>query len=118
MTLSTINGEFFFDYLRGTLLPQMKPFDGQNPESILDNCSSHHTQEVKDIVQQARILLMFLPVYSPDLNPIEEAFSFVKQYLRQHDELLQAIPDFSSIVQHAFDTISPDHCNSWITHSG
>ena len=88
------------------MLPQMKPFDGQNPQSILvlDNFSVHHTQEVKDIVQQAGILLMFLPVYSPDLNPIEEAFSFVKQYLRQHDELLQAIPHFSSIVQHAFDT--------------
>ena len=69
MTLSTINGEFFFDYLRGTLLPQMKPlnFDGQNPQSILvlDNCS---IQEVKDIVQQAGILLMFLPVYSPDVK--------------------------------------------------
>jgi len=75
----------------GTLLPQMQPYDGQNEHSVLivDNCSVHHIQEVKDLLSHAEILHMFLPPYSPDLNPIEEAYSFVKQYLRQHDDAVQ-----------------------------
>ena len=56
--------------------------------------------------------------YSPDLNPIEEAFSYVKQYLKKHDELLQVLGDPSHILQAAFDSITSEHCNAWITHSG
>ena len=119
-TTGTINGDFFFDYLRGELLPRMQPFNGDNKHSILvlDNCSIHHIPEVKDLVEKAGILLLFLPAYSPDLNPIEEAFSFVKQYLRQHDTVLQASTNPIDIIKHAFQSITPSHCNSWITHSG
>ena len=87
----------------------MKPIDGQNPESILDNCSIHHTQEVKDIVQQAEIILMFLPVYSPDLNPIEEAFSFVKQYLRQHCKQYLISPVLFNMPLIPFHLITATH---------
>ncbi len=88
LSTETVNGECFFDFLRGTLIPVMNPFDGQSPHLILvlDNCSVHHIREVKDVLQQTGILVIFLPPYSPDLNPIEEAFSYVKQYLRHHDE--------------------------------
>ena len=91
-TTSSATGKIFFDYLRGTLLPLMHAFHGHSPQSILvlDNCSIHHVEEVKAVAQQTAILLIVLPAYSPDLNPIEEAFSFVKQYLKEHDELLQA----------------------------
>ena len=114
---TTVDGD---NFLRGNLVPMMQPFDGSSPNSILimDNCSVHHISAVKDLLQQAGILLLFLPPYSPDLNPIEEAFSYVKNYLRKHDQLLQAIVDPTDVIQAAIDSITQDHTNAWINHSG
>ena len=120
ITTTTVNGDVFFDYLLGSLLPMMQPFDGSSPNSILimDNCSIHHISKVKERAQQSGIVLLFLPPYSPDLNPVEEAFSYIKNYLRKHDQLLQAIPDPTDVIQSAIDSITPTHCNGWIDHSG
>ena len=92
----------------------MSTFDGKSSHSVLvlDNCSVHHVFEVTELLAKAGIVVLFLPPYSPDLNPAEEAFSFVKQYLRMHDELLQAIRDPSHVLQAAFDAITSDHCNA------
>ena len=97
----------------------MRPFDGVSPHSILimDNFSVHHVNEVREVLQQAGILVLFLPPYSPDLNPLEEAFSYIKQYLRKHDELLQAIADPRDVIRQAFQSITAEHCNSWISHA-
>ena len=116
----TIDGEDFFDFIRGILIPQMLPFDGQNPHSILvlDNCTIHHISEVREVLQNSGIVTLFLPPYSPDLNPLEEAFSYVKQYLKKHDDLLQSIPNPQSIIKAAFGSITTHHLNSWISHAG
>ena len=73
----------------------MHPVDGSSPNSILimNNCSIHHISEVKELMRQSGIVMLFLPPYSPDLNPVEEAFSYIKNYLQKHDQLLQVIPD-------------------------
>ena len=63
----------------------MHPFPGEMSILILDNCSIHHVQEVKDLLEAAGILLIFLPPYSPDYNPPEELFSYIKYYLKDHD---------------------------------
>lgn len=47
----------------------------------MDNCSVHHVPEVKNIFMAVGIPVFFLPAYSPDYNPIEETFSYVKTYL-------------------------------------
>ena len=98
----------------------MRAFDGSSSHSVLvlDNCSVHHIPDVTELLSNAGIVVLFLPPYSPDLNPVEEAFSFVKQYLRQHDELLQSLPDPSDVLQAGFDAITKNHCEAWITHSG
>ena len=116
----TVNGEVFFDYVRSCLIPNMMPFDGVNPRSIaiMDNCSVHHVNEVLDLFHQAGILVLFLPPYSPDLNPCEEAFSFIKSYLRKHDELLQVLPNPLDVIKSAFNNITENLCTSWINHSG
>ena len=64
----SVNGDDFFNYIRGSLIPEMQPFDGKTPKSIavLDNCSIHHVHPVTQ----------FLPPYSPDLMPIEKTFSY------------------------------------------
>ena len=84
----------------------------------MDNCSVHHIVEVRDLLHQAGIMVVFLPPYSPDLNPAEKALSFVKSYLKKHDVLLQSGAPLSPVVHAAFDSITEDQCNSWITHSG
>ena len=98
----------------------MKPFDGTNSASIaiMDNLSVHHVSEISDLFRQAGTLQLFLPPYSPDLNPIEEALSYVKSYLKRHAELLQSLPNLSVVLQHAFTTITSEQCKSWINHSG
>ena len=73
--------------------------------------------EVRELLQQAGIVVLFLLTYSPDLNSLEEAFSYVKQYLRRHDELLQVIRDPRDIIKRAFQSITSEHCNSWISHA-
>ena len=90
MTSSTVSGDTFFDFLSGTLIPNMLPFDGLNERSVLvlDNCSVHHIEAVATLLQQAGIVTLFLPPYSPNLNPLEEVFSLVKGYFK-HDTILQ-----------------------------
>ena len=72
-----MNGDKFLEFVHGTLIPEMEPFDGFIRKSIviLDNCSVHHLAEVKQALEDAVILVMYLLTYSPDLNPIEETFS-------------------------------------------
>ena len=77
-----VSGEEFYDFVRGTLIPNMNPFDGDSDNSILDNCSIHHVESVLTLLQQSGILVLFLPPYSPDFNPIELTFSYVKKYLQ------------------------------------
>ena len=120
LTTGKVNGERFFDFARGCLLPKMLPYDGVNPRSIIimDNCAIHHVDAVRELLQQVSILVLFLPPYSPDRNPIEETFSYIKHYLRRHDELLQCLQDPTCIIEEAFKSITAEHCNGWITHAG
>ena len=117
---STVSSQEFFDFLRASLIPNMMAYNGTNSHSVLimDNCSVHHTAEIQDLLRSVGILVFFLPPYSPDLNPAEEAFSSVKAYLRRHDTLLQSGAPLSIVVQAAFDSITASQCNSWITDSG
>ena len=96
------------------------PFDGYNPHSIvvIDNCSIHHVQGIKTMIEEVGALLLFLPPYSPDLNPIEEAFSKVKCILRQMDKEAKSCDDPEELVLRAFSTITARDCTQWINDSG
>ena len=120
LTAGTVNGDIFSDFIRGTLIPEMEPFDGSARKSIviMDNCAIHHVQAVKKMLEDAGIMLIYLPPYSPDLNPVEEAFSSVKYYLKDHDELLQAVDDPLPIIHSSYSSITPQKCKQWISHCG
>ena len=100
-TCGSVDGDMFCDVVRGILIPSMKPFDGTSETSIaiMDKCSIHHVDAVAKLSEDAGVLLLFLPAYSPDLNPIEEAFSYVKSYLKRHDDILQSVPDPIPIIR-------------------
>ena len=120
LTNHSVNGEKFFDFVRGSLIPEMLPFDGYSPKSIavMDNCSVHHVQEVADLFNSAGILLIYLPPYSPDFNPIEPAFSYVKHYLKDHENIMHNIVPPTQLVHAAFSSITARMCNSSIVDCG
>ena len=103
----SVDSDAFFDFVRGTLIPNMQPFDGLSSRSIaiMDNCSIHHVDIIKAALQDAGIVVFFLTPYSPDLNPIEELFSSIKYYLKDYDEMMQSVPadDITTIIQAAFE---------------
>ena len=115
LTTGTVDTGKFFDVVRGELIPNMQPFPGSRSILVMDNCSVHHAREMKDLVSNAGILLLFLPL---DYNPIEELFSYVKYYLKEHDEVAQALGDIKPFLRSAFDNVTHTQCNGWITHSG
>ena len=83
-TKGTSDGEIFYNFVQKYLLPHLMPYNGVNPHSIviLDNCSIHHSPFIADMMHNVGALVLHLPPYSPDLNPIEEAFSKVKYELQ------------------------------------
>ena len=88
LTTGTINSDTFYDFIRGDLLPNLRPFDGTNERYvvIMDNCSIHHVVSITSLFEEAGVLLLFLPPYSPDYMPIEEAS---KAYLKLHSDIFQ-----------------------------
>ena len=116
----SIKTDNFLDFIRATLIPNMLPFDGYNNNSVLimDNLAAHHVSEVQEYLHSVGIPDLFLPPYSPDMNPIEIAFSYVKNYLKQHEDVITSIPDPSLVIKDAFATIIPAMCNGWLTTAG
>ena len=72
--------------------------------------------EVSLLFASVGIPVFLLPPYSPDYNPIEETFSYLKAYLRQHDTLLQCLNDPVIVIKEALTRIKTIHCQNWITH--
>ena len=70
----TANGEVFYQFVQTHLLPHLMPYNGINPHSVvvLHNRSIHNVAEVVASIHDVGALVLFLPPYSPDLNPIEE----------------------------------------------
>ena len=74
-----ITGIVFETYIERILVPSLR----QGQVVVMDNLSAHKGERVKELVESAGCKLLYLPPYSPDLSPIEEAFSKVKGLLRE-----------------------------------
>ena len=119
LTERNVDTNIFYDFVRGELIPNLQPFDGNNPTSIvvMDNLSVHHSQSIVSLLQDSCILVQFLPPYSPDLNPIEEAFGYIKQYLKLHEDIMEIMNDPLALINAAIDSITITLCNQWINDS-
>lgn len=107
-----INGEVFLAYVRRVLVPTLKPGD----VVIMDNLGSHKGAAVRQAIEAVGAELRFLPAYSPDLNPIENAFSKLKALLRKtaartRDALWAA-------VAAAIDAFTTKECANYFTATG
>ena len=74
-------------FIEEVLVPQMNPFPGRNSILVMDNARIHHGGRTSEICEAANILLIYLPPYSPDFNPIEKVFSVLKSQIKRHQIL-------------------------------
>ena len=111
-----VNGTIFLQFIQRCLLNIIKPFNGSNSKSVvvLDNASIHHLSSVIDLITAAGALVRFLPPYSPDLNPIEEAFSKVKASIRDNQLAYQSTKNPRLIIASAFTSITKDNCTNYM----
>jgi len=106
-----MDGDMFLAYVSQVLGPQLRPGD----LVICDNLGSHKVSGVEEAITDCGAELLYLPAYSPDLNPIEMAFSKLKALLRQAaartwEQLLQAIAE-------ALNSFSPQQCSNFLRHA-
>jgi len=106
------DAEVFEAYVEHFLAPTLK--EGQ--VVVLDGLGAHRTEKVRELVEGRGADLLFLPSYSPDLNPIEEAFSKIKGMVRKvgartREALVEAI-------ERALAAVTPEDAAGWFVHAG
>ena len=118
---TTVDGKVFESFVRNSVVPILQPFNWANPRSvvIMNNASIHHVDRVQSLIEdQVGAKILFLPPYSPDLNPCEEVFSQVKGILKQNDDLFQVCKSPRVFLCLAFSMVTREDCQSYISHSG
>jgi transposase len=107
-----MNGPMFLAYVKQGLVPTLKRGD----IVIMDNLPVHKVAGVEQAIEAAGATLLYLPPYSPDLNPIEPAFSKVKAHLRKAAE--HTIPRLVRRIGRIASTFSPQECRNFFRHAG
>ena len=107
-----MNGEIFLAYVKQQLVPTLRPGD----TVILDNLSSHKKAGVREAIEAAGASLVYLPPYSPDLNPIELAFAKLKTLLRQTAE--RNFGELQQALAKLLDKFSLNECLAYFRHCG
>lgn len=106
------DGDVFLAYVQQELVPQLRPGD----VVVMDNLNSHKGAAVLAAIGRAGADVLFLPPYSPDLNPIEKAWAKLKDILRRLPTLTRDA--FDGAVALAMDCISTADIRAWTLFSG
>lgn len=107
-----LNGDLFKEYIERCLCPTL----GKDDIVVMDNLSSHKVYGIREAIESKGATIMYLPAYSPDLNPIEEMWSKIKTYLRKVKA--NTLDDLFIAIGEAFDTISMYDIWGWFSHAG
>ena len=107
-----INGDAFTAWVEQCFVPVLKPRD----VVVVDNLGSHKGQRARHAIRQAGAHLLFLPPYSPDLNPIEMVFAKLKTLFRKADT--RAVETAWREVGRLLDHFKPDECTAYFRHAG
>ena len=107
-----MNAECFQAYVEQALVPTLEPGD----IVVMDNLSSHKGEEVRRLIEQAGAALRYLPPYSPDLNPIEQAFAKLKAHLRKHAE--RSVESLWARIGDTIPNFTPAECQNFYAHAG
>ena len=112
MIESPTDGDVFLAYVEQVLCPRLQP--GQLV--ILDNLAAHKAVAVRRLIESRGAYLLYLPPYSPDFNPIEQAWSKLKERLRGAKARL--LENLEAAVAEAIAAITPDNALAWFHHCG
>ena len=107
-----MNATTFVAYLKECLVPKLKRGD----VVMMDSLPVHRVAGVREVIEAAGAKLRYLPKYSPDLNPIEQAFSKLKAHLRKAAE--RTIPRLSRRIGALVAAFSPQECTNYFRHAG
>jgi transposase len=107
-----VNGDLFVAYVEQQLVPSLRPGD----VVVMDNLSSHKRKGVREAIEAAGCRLLYLPPYSPDLNPIEQAFSKLKGLLRKAGR--RTVDGLWSFLGGALDLFGTQECSNYFRHCG
>jgi transposase len=107
-----MNGDAFLAYVEQVLVPELEADD----IVIMDNLSAHKVSGVRRSIEAAGASLRYLPPYSPDLNPIEMAFSKLKAILRK--AAARSTDDLWRVIADALDKFSQQDCRNYFTAAG
>jgi transposase len=113
MTIEGATDALAFEaYVEHFLAPSLE--EGQ--VVVLDGLGAHRTEKVRELVEARGAQLLFLPSYSPDLNPIEEAFSKIKTVVRKVGaRTRQALVE---AIERALRAVTPEDATGWFAHAG
>ena len=104
--------ERFCEYMKEQLIPSLEKDD----VVIMDNMRSHHAKIVTKLLDKAGISYMYLPPYSPDLNPIEKMWSKMKSILRKRK--IRIASELPEAVKAALGAVSTNDCKGWFRSCG
>ena len=107
-----INGESFLAYVRQLLVPTLRPGD----TVIMDNLGSHKGARVRAAIEAAGAKLLYLPPYSPEFNPIENAFAKLKAMLRK--AAARTVESLWNTIGRIIDTFTPTECANYFAAAG
>ena len=107
-----MNGEAFAAYAEHLLVPTLAPGD----VVVMDNLPAHRVKGAREAIEKAGARLLFLPPYSPDFNPIEQAFAKLKALLRK--AAARTVDALEAAIATALDAFTPAECANYFTNSG
>ena len=106
------DGDVFLAYLEQVLCPQLQP----GHVVIMDNLAAHKVAGVRSLIEACGAQLLYLPPYSPDFNPIEQAWSKIKEILRAAKARL--LDAFEAAIAQALAAVTADNAAAWFRHCG
>jgi transposase len=107
-----MNGPIFLAYVQQQLVPTLRPGD----IVVMDNLSAHKVAGVREAITSVGAKVVYLPPYSPDLNPIELVFSKLKWLTRSAAE--RTIDGLWAFLGRVLDHFPPDECRRYFQHCG
>ncbi|WFU46170.1 IS630 family transposase [Sinorhizobium terangae] len=107
-----INGRCFRAYVEQQLVPVLEPGD----IVIMDNLGSHKSAAIRQMIRAAGARLWYLPPYSPDLNPIEQAFAKIKHWMRAAQK--RTVEETWKYLGSLVPSLQPDECSNYFANAG
>ena len=107
-----MNGRIFRTYVEKVLVPELRPGD----IVVMDNLGSHKVDRVQAAIEARAATLLYLPPYSPDLNPIEQVFAKLKALLRTAAE--RSVDALWNRIGALLDRFAPTECANYLANSG